>query len=146
MASCNSSTSVIYTTNTCNESAEVITTVCEDQSYDHITHAVPPGNSLDFFYAVPNGWKSEAGMFQQRLMRRDMWLIFLSIIFVIILSVVIVMNGTYNGWYSNLIRPDYNPWVIRFLWAIFTIVSYGAIFVIWKPVKQHETPLDNRIA
>lgn len=68
--------------------------------------------------------------FTKRLQQPIYIIIYAALIILGVLLVVTVFVGVYSKWYNDLIEPNINPWIIRGLWVVGTILSYvGFIFI-----------------
>ena len=81
-------------------------------------------------------------MISERIIRIEMWLIYVSIIVLYILFLSSTIMGINSTWYQNLRKTDVNPYVIGILWAIATLISYGAIISLWDHIAENDDIID----
>lgn len=112
------------------------------EKYDPIRHAVPPNSIDDMLILAPNGFQDSWRMFVQRLRRIDFILVYSVIIIMSALFIVSSTIGLNTSWYQNLKKFDVNPWLIRSLWLVTTLLSYIGLFVLWEHVQPDEISKD----
>ena len=138
--SCKEPTSEVVSETECNE-----ITYYEDDS-QVITHEDPVNPRTNVLVLTSGVVRDSADMFFQRAVRLDMWFIYISITVINILFLISSIFGVTSEWYKNINRSRVNPYIIGTLWIIATILSYGAIFMIWEHVKPNEVMKDMRIS
>lgn len=109
---------------------------------DFTRDAVPPNEKRDILILTDGIVRDMGEMLFQRIARFDMWFIYISITIIYIMFVVSALSGINSIWYNNLTKSNVNPWVIGILWAFSTLLSYGAIFMIWEHVQPNEVSFD----
>lgn len=116
--------------------------IYQDFSYDAV-----PANKMDDVLILTSGVvRDSAEMFLQRISRRDMWFVYLSITIVNLLTVASTISGINGTWYKNLNKTEINPYVIGALWVVATILSYISIFMIWSNVSIDMVPMDMKLS
>lgn len=112
------------------------------ERHDFTRQGVPPNSQRDILILTDGVVTESAEMLFQRLSRREMWFIYICMTIIYILFIISVISGINSTWYRNLRRSNVNPWVVGVLWAFSTLLSYGAIFMIWEHVRPDEISLD----
>ena len=128
----------------CDDSCETPTRKVE--RYDHFHHAVPPNDMSDLLILASGPIKEQADMFLQRAYRKDMWVMYGSIIILNVLFLIISIIGINSTWYKNLQKSAHNSFVLGIIWVIVAIMSYGAIFMLWKHIEPDEVSEDLKIS
>lgn len=77
-----------------------------------------------------------------RLKRPDFLIVYISLLILTILYIVVVFVGETRAWYRTLKQANINPWLIRGLWLLGTIMSYIAFVWISQDIQTHEIPRD----
>lgn len=90
--------------------------------------------------------KETVDLFVQRAYRKDMWVIYISIIIINILFLVTAISGINTNWYKNLKKSNASPILIGILWIIATVLSYGAIYMLWENLDQNKYSKDITIS
>ncbi len=121
---------------------------CEE--YDHVKHAVPPTQRRDIFLLardLAGGiLKDSVDMGLQRVWRRDLWIIFSVMLVLNILIVASAISGYLSPWYQGLQRPNVSPILTGILWIVTSLLSFGALFMVWEHVRASEVPVDVRLS
>ena len=77
-----------------------------------------------------------------RLKRPDFLVVYISLIVLTILFLVVVFVGENTAWYRSLRQANINPWFVRGLWVLGTILSYVTFFFIWQDIRIYDIPRD----
>ena len=85
-------------------------------------------------------------MLLERAARADMWFIYIVITIINILVILSALFGINSTWYKNLHKSRRNPWLIGALWIVATILSYGAIFMLWEHVTSDTIAKDMELS
>lgn len=80
--------------------------------------------------------------FTRRFKRLDFVVVYVSILILTILLILVLIFGEQRPWYKNLIKNNINPWLLRSLWVVATIISFGAFFFIWQDDRIIKNPRD----
>jgi tryptophan-rich sensory protein len=112
------------------------------ERYDFTKKGIPPNNKSDILILTSGVIQESGEMLLQRTAMLDMWFIYISITIIYILFFISAIFGINSTWYTNLKKSGISPWLIGSLWVIVTILSYIAIFMIWRHVKPGEIVLD----
>jgi tryptophan-rich sensory protein len=115
------------------------------EKYDHVKHAVPPTSFTDpLIFFTGTVIEDSAEMAIQRISKKEIWLIYISITIINILIVASSVNGSFSNWYQNL-KKSFNNNInilISVLWLVSSVLAYGAIFMIWEHVKPDQISKD----
>lgn len=71
--------------------------------------------------------------------------IYAAILIVEVLYFIISATGTDTTWYIELLKGPVDPWVIRSLWIIATILSYVSLFLLLPDVMINERDTEETI-
>lgn len=82
------------------------------------------------------------GEFWQRIKRLDFIVVYGSLLILSILLIVMIFIGDSTAWYNSLVQPSINPWYVRGLWVVGTILSYVGFYFVGESIKDHEVPID----
>jgi tryptophan-rich sensory protein len=77
-----------------------------------------------------------------RLKRPEFLVVYISLIILTILYLIVVFCGENTPWYLSLTQSNINPWLIRGLWVVATILSYVTFFFIWQDIRVYNIPRD----
>lgn len=77
-----------------------------------------------------------------RLKRFDFIVVYSSLLILAILLLVVVFFGQSTPFYQSLRQPNINPWIIRGLWVLGTVLSYVTFFFLGQDVRVHPVPRD----
>lgn len=127
-------------------------TICTETHIGNVQHVdftrdgVPPHQAQDILNIMPGIIKDSGEMLFERAVRADMWFIYIIITIINILVLLSALFGINSTWYKNLKRSKNNPWLIGSLWVIATILSYGAIFMLWEHVTPEAVAKDMQLS
>jgi len=77
-----------------------------------------------------------------RLKRIDFLTVYISLLVLTVLFLVVIYVGEKNDWYRSLKQAHINPWFVRGLWLVGTILSYVTFFFISQDIRFHDIPRD----
>lgn len=80
--------------------------------------------------------------FLGRIKRFDFLVVYLSLLILGILLILVIIFGEQTTWYRNLAKNNINPWLLRGLWLVATILSFVTFSIIWQDIKVNENPQD----
>jgi tryptophan-rich sensory protein len=117
-----------------------------EQPFDFNRVGIPPTTMNDILILTSGSVKESGQMLFQRIIMRELWLIYICITIVYILFIASVLSGLTSTWYQNLNKTGVNPYAIGAIWTISIILSYVTIFMIWEHTTSDTLVIDVEIS
>lgn len=110
----------------------------EDIRNKMVTHRDDTNLQNDFMILTSGPVRENIDLAFQRLVRKETWFIYGTLIILYIMIFLSVWYGINSNWYQNLIRTNYNDWVVISLVAVAILISYFSFVMLWDHITPYK--------